>query len=204
MRQAKQPPTKPLRVLGLDISSKFVGWVVFDDLEPHIHGLYRHVGVGHGERLGNYLTWLCALFEQYHPNEVVVELPFAGRRRNTFGILTLYISVTILAHYQYTGKEMPDDNKLQAREIKHLMQVQRGKDHDENKAIMVEVINRLYGLQLRFDSHDSVKKFSEDDIADAYAVVVAWLVKTKHLDPFGPKQNIPKKKAKRDHRRVRR
>lgn len=204
MKRDKQKEIKPKRILGLDISSKFVGWAIFDDLEPHTHGLYRHVGVGHGERLGNYLNWLYSLFAEYKPDEIVIELPFAGRRRNTFGVLTLYISTTILAHYQHMGKELPDENKLQAREIKHLMQVQRGSDHDENKAIMVEVINRLYGLNLRFDPRDSTKKISEDDIADAYAIILAWLIKNNLMTPFEPKQNANRKKPKRDRKRARR
>lgn len=186
----------PGKVLGLDISSKFVGWAVFEDLEPRQHGLYRQQGKDHGEKLHTYLNWLLGIFKEFKPDNVVIELPFAGRRRKTFGILTLYTAVTMLAHWRYFSRELPEDNKLQAREIKHLMQVTKGEDHDENKQIMTDAINRLFGLNLRFDATDTSKRYSEDDIADSYAVVLSWLIKFHYMDPFERNENRTPKKSK--------
>lgn len=191
------PPHPTQRVLGLDISSRFVGWALFEDLEPVAHGLLKLGSGGHGQRMTEYHEYLLQLFDRCKPTDVVLELPFAGRRRKTYGILIQYIAITLLAYYQHFGLELPDENKLQAREIKHLLRVPRGDNHDENKELMVDLINSMFRTSFRFDAYDTKKAFSEDDIADAYAVVWAWLLKYKHVASEPATTTTTKKKRKR-------
>lgn len=186
----------PLRVLGLDISSKFVGWAVFQDLKPVAHGLIKLGEEGHGSRMSLYFRKLTELFSTHTPTDVVIELPFSGRRKKTYGILIQYIAITLLAYYEFYQKELPDTHRLQAREIKHYLRVPKGQDHDDNKQIMIDHINGMFKTSFRFDAKDIKKKFSEDDIADAYAVVLAWLTKQGHIAP-APKMVKPSKRRKR-------
>ena len=49
-------------------------------------------------------------------------------------------------------------------------------DYDLRKKAMVDRINELYGLDLRFKADDKTKKVSQDDTADGIAVGRAWLL----------------------------
>lgn len=164
------------RVLALDTSSTCVGWSLFEDGRLLHHGRRRQDGVDHGERLSGFREWLKALLHQYRPSQVVYEKPFAGRRRNAFGVLSLYVAVVLMAHWDAFGAELPDANAVAAREVKRRNKMRKGKDHEGNKKIAVLLANRLYGLRLKFKSNDKTKKVSEDDTADAILLGRAWLI----------------------------
>lgn len=166
-----------MRLLSLDTSSVCVGYAVFDDKRLVTFGKHVQVGKEHGEKFSTFLQWLIALLKLHKPDAVVVELPFGGPRRGyTYGVLMQYIAVVMLAHFDVFGKELPDQNKVQAKKVKLMMEVESGKNHDQNKQIMVDRVNRLFKLNLKFVKKDPHKKLSQDDIADAIAVGHTWLL----------------------------
>jgi Holliday junction resolvasome RuvABC endonuclease subunit len=162
------------RLLALDVSSRAVGWALFEHNKLLTYGKYEHVGDAHGEKLHNYLEWLAALFAEVHPTSVAVEAAFQGRHRNAFAVLTLYRAALLVAHMRTYGRELPDKNQIPPHLIKRVLAVPKG-THTENKARVVAVINQLYGTAFRFDAaRPDDKARNDDDIADAVAVGHAW------------------------------
>lgn len=164
------------RILALDTSSVCIGWAVFDEGELIKSGRYRIDGTGHGEKLVAFRGWLAKMLVEWKPAQLVYERPFAGRRRHAFGVLSLYVAVLAIAHWEFFGTEIPDANSVPAREVKRRNKMRKGTSHDQNKKIGVLLANQLYGLSLKFKSNDKTKKVSEDDRADAILLGRAWLI----------------------------
>jgi hypothetical protein len=139
------------------------------------------------------------LFTDLQPDTIVVEAPFAGRGR-AFGVLVQYMAVVTMAHFEVYGYELPVAQRLQPRIVKAALGVESSKlknknlAHDANKRNMVEHINGLYGLNLTFSPKDKTKRTSGDDVADAIAVVHAWLHK-------GQTPDEPRRPAAKPNRR---
>lgn len=186
-RKRKVQPTAPVnvaeRVLALDSSSKACGWSIFDDGQLVEYGRFLQSGEGHGERLMNFRTWLLSMFAGWQPTIVVYEAPYQGRMRNTYGILTRYVGVIESAHFEHFGKEVGKEESVPAHLVKKAIGAQKGKDHDANKKIVVLLINRAFGLNLKFKANDTKKKVSQDDDADAIALNWAWHCLYRPLPP---------------------
>lgn len=162
------------RVLALDPSSRCCGWSLFDSGELASFGRFVQKGEGHGERLMNFRTWLLEIFETTKPDILVYEAPYSGRMRNTFGVLSKYAGQIEAVCFEWTGQEIPKENAFPARMVKKLLGVKKGADHEANKKNVLLLVNRLYGLGLKFKSNDLRKAVSQDDEADAIALNHAW------------------------------
>jgi hypothetical protein len=162
------------RVLALDLSSQCVGWAVFDNGELVTYGRYRQCGESHGEKLATFDVWLIDLLKWQAPTHVVVEAPYAGRVRHTYGILMLYVGKVLEQHFRHFGEEMPKHHLVPAHLVKRILGVKKGTSHEQNKKRVLLLINQLYGLSLKFKSNDRTKRVSEDDTADAIALNRAW------------------------------
>lgn len=161
-------------MLALDVSSKCVGWSIFDEGQLCQHGRYIQVGPSHGERLAKFRVWILRLLEEFKPTQLVYEAPYQGRMRNTFGILSRYAGVVELSHFEHFGVEMPPPNAVPAHMVKKAIGAKKGKDHDENKRIVLLMVNQAFGLGLKWKDNDVTKKVSQDDEADAIALNWAW------------------------------
>lgn len=170
-----------VRVLALDVSSKCVGYAVFDGTDLVEHGRYRTEGVSHDERLLRFQFWLMELFVATSPDELVVERAFAGRQRNAYGVLMLYHGCLLASWFAYHGAPLPDEQRVQAKAVKRLLGLKQLPSHDARKRQMVLEMNKQYKLRLKWKSHDPLKKVSDDDEADAIAVGRAWLIQTGRL-----------------------
>jgi Holliday junction resolvasome RuvABC endonuclease subunit len=175
-RRVVEPAPRTGTVLALDVSSVCVGWALFDGIDLVAYGKYRTVGEEHGERLYNFGQWLYTMLEERQPDAAIVEAPYPGRRRNSYGVLQMYFGVVLATHVRWCGREMPHDQRVAAHRIKRLLQMPKGADHESRKRQMVQEINRLYGLALKFKAKDPKKRISDDDIADAIALARAWLL----------------------------
>lgn len=162
------------RVLGLDISSRCVGWALFVGGVLAAHGRYRHRGTGHGERLAHFGPWLTTLLSELEPTQVAYEAPYSGRMRHTFGVLSKYVGVVESVHFSVYGAEIPPENAVAAHAVKRAIGARKGRDHEENKRIVLLLVNQVFGLALKYKDHDDTKRVSEDDEADAIAVAWAW------------------------------
>ena len=165
------------RILSLDISSVCVGFAVHEGGKLMHFGKHIQAGKHHGARLASFRAWLHEMYRKFEPHQVVLEAPYAGRKRFTFGVLMMYVAVVLQTHYEWRQEEMPDENRVQSSVVKRILRVKRGKTHEERKKLMVQLINTLYKLNLRFKADDKTKKVSDDDTADAIALGRAFLLR---------------------------
>lgn len=184
-----------MRTLALDLSSTCVGYAVFENLDLYKYGKFLQKGKDHGEKFSHFAPWLLAIYELFQPDNVLVELPHGGNRGRAFEVLTQYVAVVLLTHFQFFQKELPDSHRLYPTTIKAQLKVVSAKDHDKNKAIMVERINGMFDLALYYSPYEKSKLKNDDDIADAIALGVAWLLRTGQDD--GRYAAGPNRRAKR-------
>jgi hypothetical protein len=164
-------------VLCLDVSSVCVGYAVFENTTLRAYGKHLQEGRDHGERLTTFRAWLFDQLNEVQPDHLVVELPFAGRRRFAYGVLQMYWGMVQAVYYEWAGHELPVEDRVQANVVKQRMGSKHKATHDQRKKAMVDQINGLYGLSLKFKSGatDKQKRVSDDDISDAIALGRAWL-----------------------------
>lgn len=122
-----------------------------------------------------FAAWLRTMLQSHQPDELVVEKPYAGPMRNTFGVLMMYVAVVLLVHFEYRSAELPRINFMLPHLVKKSFRLPKGSSHEARKRTMVETINARYGLSLVFKPGDKTKRISEDDTADAIALGDAWL-----------------------------
>lgn len=164
-----QRGNEPPRVeLALDLSSSCVGWAVGVNKAPYRQGkIVFRTTAGVGEKLLAYGYLLISLLTLYKPERINIEEPLSRhgdttRRHNELFGITRYI-------WRYVSeREIPKGWQIPARTVKKALNVRRGRNHDENKAIMVQKINALYGLGLKYDPRSKLE--TDDDIADAMAL----------------------------------
>lgn len=65
---------------------------------------------------------------------------------------------------------------LDPKSVKRILKVKKGRDHDDNKKIMVKRINSIYGLHLKFVKNKA-KSYNDDDVGDAIALFHSWLLR---------------------------
>lgn len=156
--------------LALDMSTSCVGWVVGVNHKPIHHGkfiLKKDAGIGH--KLAAFDEFLASLLVAFTPDRLAVEKP-VKRRGNTTERHMELMGIVRKTWVQYMGEELMESWIIPPTTVKRVLQVQPGANHEANKQIMVERINDLFDLGLKY--HKSNKKISDDDIADAYAVLV--------------------------------
>jgi hypothetical protein len=160
-------------VLALDLSSSCVGWAVGIGRERHGQGklVFRSTAET-GAKLGAFFAFLLALLILFKPERLLIERPMM-RRGATTTRHTELLGVARLAWLERTGGELLDTWIISAITVKNVMGVRHGRDHAENKKIMVQKINQLYGLNLKFDKNSKLK--SDDDSADALAVWTTYV-----------------------------
>jgi|SRR6266850_5977890 len=162
------------RILALDVSGSCTGWAfgLYGKLEDYGKYIQKQSG-SKGKKLAQFADWLTSLLEAKKPTVVLIEKPYRGRNSNVLANLSKFIAVVELCAYLTLDLELEDSWFLDPRSIKHALKVQKGKDYDDNKKIMVNKINNLFGLKLKYSQKKS-KKLSDDDVADAIAVLVAF------------------------------
>jgi hypothetical protein len=127
-------------------------------------------GRGIGEKLVSFDDYLSTLIATFWPARLLVEKPFSrgatSERHNEL------LGIVRKVWYEKTGLELHPDWIIHPRTIKAQMKVRRGANHDQNKVIMLNKVNSLYSLNLKYDKKSKLK--SDDDVADAIAVLTAF------------------------------
>jgi Holliday junction resolvasome RuvABC endonuclease subunit len=168
-RAARRKPV----TLCLDLSSSCIGWCVGQ--EPAIINFGKLVFTDDremGERLAAFAEYLSVLFETYSPDRVLVEKPVA-RRGATTALHNQILGVVRCLAFTHLDLNVLDRHLIPPRTVKTTLEVPAGDNHDHNKLLMVEQINRTLGLNLQFSAHS--KLTSDDDTADALAILLtSW------------------------------
>lgn len=188
-KRTKQPtiefPLKsnraPGRVLGLDISSQCVGWALFKDGALESYGKFNPRGRNtyHGEKLESFRDWLLGVLTNVDPKDLVIEAAYQGPRSRAFPTLQLYQAVVLGVYFQHYRCEMPDANRVYPKSIKTTLGIPTIRQYESRKKYMVNWVNRVYKLDLRYKRSDRTARVSDADSADAIAVVHAWLLHGK-------------------------
>lgn len=158
--------------LAFDLSSSAVGWAVGANRKLQRYGkLVFKTTAGPGEKLVYFEEYLDTLIQTYWPKALIVERPLSKKANTTARHFEL-LGIVRKVWAEHTGGELLDNWIISPTTIKSLMQVQRGADHTQNKIIMVNKINQLYGLSLKFDKNSKYK--TDDDTADAIAALTTF------------------------------
>jgi len=123
----------------------------------------------HGRSLLKFSSWVSRSIRSCEkpPEVVLIEQPYAGRNKHTYGVLSKFLGVA----ERETRRLLPEVEIIMVppSAVKKALNVPKGKDYKARKRNMVKKINRMLGLNLRY--HASSKKKSDDDIADAIGVL---------------------------------
>lgn len=165
------------RVLSLDLSSKCVGYALFDGGALTTYGKMAPSGDGYGEKLGHFREWLAELLTEARPDVVILEKPYPGHNKNAYRVLTMFFGVVFDCHFQHFLAELPDEHQLATVTVKSVLKLPKGQNHDDNKRIAVDAVNQRCGLSLTYVRNDRDKRRSDDDIADAIALNLAFHLK---------------------------
>lgn len=158
--------------VALDLSSTCVGWAVGLNRTLARYGKFVFKSTAEtGEKLVSFEEFLSALLEIYQPDRLLIERPMSRRAETTARHWELVgVSRTLWRHY--SGGEVLKSWIISPKVVKDTMQVKKGGDHDDNKAIMVRKINSLYNLRLHYHKDSAYQ--SDDDTADAIAVLTTY------------------------------
>lgn len=162
--------------LALDLSTSCIGWALGNKKEIFQYGKFVFADRPMGDKLLAFYDALTELVKTFQPDRVYVERPMSRAGRTTalhnqvFGIVRLVV-------LQVMGYEMLDAFIVSAKTVKTRLGVRPGQDHDDRKKIMVNHVNRVLGLKLKF--HPGSKLQSQDDIADAIAILLAFVVRSE-------------------------
>jgi RNase H-fold protein (predicted Holliday junction resolvase) len=163
-------------ILSLDLSTSCIGWAV--GYEEKIVSFGKLIFTDDrciGEKAVALAVYLSSIFKVFEPSLILIERPM-DRRGNVTRLHNQMLGVVRYLAFRLLKLEVDDEHLMVPQTIKKLMGVPKGRNHDHNKQIMVEHINKTLGLGLRY--HTSKFK-SEDDVADAIAILLSWWIKTK-------------------------
>jgi Holliday junction resolvasome RuvABC endonuclease subunit len=158
--------------LAFDLSSSCCGWAVGQDetLERYGKFIFKSTA-GTSEKLAAFAGLVDVLLATFQPNEVILENPLSGRAKVTARHFEL-VGILRATVYARLGYEIEQEHFISPKTVKKWMEVPSGTDHNNNKLIMVNKINDLFGLQLKYDPNSKIH--TDDDTADAIAALVAW------------------------------
>lgn len=164
--------------LALDISSSCTGWALGVDRELLGFGkLVFKAGSEIGEKLLAFGDWADSMLDHATPHALYIEKPLS-RRGNVTQRHAELVGVLRDRWRRYADQEILESWVIPATTVKRCMNVKRGISHADNKRIMVDKVNQLYGLHLEFNKGSKLK--SEDDCADAIAVLTTkWRLNTQ-------------------------
>jgi Holliday junction resolvasome RuvABC endonuclease subunit len=170
--QTKSKRKVPIE-LALDLSSSCVGWALGVDRSLAKWGKFVFKSTaGTGEKLDSFEEFLQVLLSVYKPERLLIERPSTkGKTRERH---TEIMGIVRKVWFEHSGGELVESWIQSPRTIKNVMKVERGQNHKQNKEIMVRKINSLYSNILHLRFHENSKLQSDDDIADAIAVLVTY------------------------------
>ena len=170
-----------MRTIALDVSGAATGWAFGEDHSLKAYGKFiSDLKKPRGERLYDFSHFLEQLFLTYKPDIILIERPYLGRNSDVLVNLSKFIALVELQAFLVLGLRIEDEWFISSKTVKKIMSIghlkkpksQRAK-YNANKQQMVNRINALCGLTLQYADGKS-KKYNDDDIADAIAVLLTW------------------------------
>lgn len=164
------------KILALDISGTATGWAYFLDDSLKLFGKYiAKPTAPKGKKLLDFYVWVEEILNTKKPDIILIEKPYRGRNSNVLANISKFIAIVELLSIKVLDLEIEPDCFLDPKRIKIALKVKKGKDYYDNKKLMVQRINGLYGLKLKYKAKKA-KSYNDDDIADSVALGHAWLI----------------------------
>lgn len=163
---------KSQRDLGLDLGSRCLGWGFGIDKKLIKYGKFVFKSnASTGNKLEALYVCIDTLVTSLQPTRIIIEKP-PTRRGSTTARLHEQLGIirAVWARYR-DGEDIKPSWLLAPKTIKRALEVRSGVNHKDNKKIMVNKVNELYNLKLKFAQNSRYD--SDDDIADAIAVLEA-------------------------------
>ena len=168
-----------LKILALDISGTATGWCYFIDNKLEVFGKYiAKASASKGKKLLDFYIWVEDILTNKKPDIILIEKPYRGRNSNVLVNISKFIAIVELLAVKDLGLEIEASCFVDPKRIKTTLKVKKGKDYYDNKKLMVNKINSLYNLRLKFKAKKA-KSYNDDDIADALALAHAWYLLNK-------------------------
>ena len=95
----------------------------------------------------------------------------------SYGILMQVVAVVMIRHLRYYNTDIPKRNQVEAHAVNRQHKRPKGTSPEKTKQMMVKYINTRLGLSQKYKENDKTKQVSDDDIADAIAVGLAWFTR---------------------------
>lgn len=175
-----------MKILALDVAGAATGWAFGNNHSLKAYGKFiSDLKQGRGERLCSFSVFIRDLLVLYEPDVILIERPYLGRNSNVLVNLSKMIAAVEIQAFAVLGINIESEWFISPREVKKVLEIYprpNSRNHDDtyasNKAATVARINKLFGLSLNYTKNKS-KKFNDDDIADAIAVLATWWAKQK-------------------------
>jgi Holliday junction resolvasome RuvABC endonuclease subunit len=160
----------PSRILAFDLSTTCIGWALGIDGGLTKHGkLIFKASASVGEKLAAWEEFASSLIEAVKPDQVALERPMS-RRGNVTARHYELVGILRYVYRKAVGAEIGADCLIPAETAKLAVGVRKGGTYKDRKRYMVERINAITGLALKY--HPNSKLQSDDDIADAIAILL--------------------------------
>lgn len=176
-------------IMGIDASTTSSGWSIFNNGKLVDYGVIKPKGSDWRGRLIAQGPEIRKIIKKYRPDKIYMEdVPL----KKSGGSMTLVIlgavQGAILGIAASYGVEIDFLSPSQWRsEVGLFDGTRKGTERSELKKHSIELVNKLFGLELKWVTPSS--KFNEDDIADA--VLVAY----SQLKPKTEKRDLRKTKS---------
>ena len=167
------------RILAFDVSGTATGWAYFVNSNLELFGKYiAKPTAPKGKKLLDFYIWIEDILTNKKPDIILIEKPYRGRNSNVLVNISKFISVIELLAIKVLNLEIDSSWLIDPKKIKTTLQVKKGRDYYDNKRLMVNKINSLYGLKLKFKAKKA-KAYNDDDISDSIALAHTWLILNK-------------------------
>lgn len=130
-----------------------------------------------GEKLYKFSKWISSAIHDLPapPDIVVIEQPYFLRNAHTFAVLNKFVAIAQREVYRLFQIEC---DFMTAKDVKIKLGLPKAKTHAQRKVAMVRKINSLLGTNFQYVANRNRKfKRSDDDIADAIGLLIAWWIK---------------------------
>lgn len=168
-----------ITTMAFDVSGSCTGWCYGEDSTIIDWGKFiSKLNRPRSQRLYDFNVWASLLIGELKPDIILIEKPYLGRNSNVLVSLSKFISALEIAAFDACDLAIKDEWFIDPKLIKKTLELKkpRGsteKKYQANKKAMVQKINSLYGLRLKYNGSKG-KNYNDDDIADAIAVFTVW------------------------------
>lgn len=165
-------------ILGLDCSTTSTGWAIFDNKGLAAYGIIQGIGEDWRERLVHQAPKIKEIIEKYNPTLIRMEdVPLNSKGGLKILVVLGAVQGIVLGIASANGIPIRFVTPNEWRSKVGLFNGNReGTKREEMKQKSIELVNKEFGLNLKWISKSS--KFNQDDISDAILIAYSYFLNT--------------------------